>query len=171
MYLYSNRSWATTNHSARSIHIIVWLRLIRMSTFSVVCRHFILSFVAVLRPRRVSQFYIIFHKRCHTSEWKLKCSWFLKLFCNYGAAIHDICMYDVPMSIRLAKNYLNCQHVISLQSRPAPRIWIETFPSSPSSSKIYDISVTGQWRHRKWARDLISFLTHHSQGFQKCPYM
>lgn len=64
------------------------------------------------------------------------------------------------------KNYLNCQHVISLQSRPALRIWIETFPSSPSSSKIYDISVTGQWRHRKWARDLISFLTHHSQGLQ-----
>ena len=43
--------------------------------------------------------------------------------------------------------------------------------SSPSPSKIYDISVTGQWRHRKWARDLISFLTHDSLHFQKCSYM
>ena len=30
MYLYSNRSWATTNHSTRSIHIIVWIRSIRV---------------------------------------------------------------------------------------------------------------------------------------------
>ena len=31
MYLYSNRSWATTNHSARSIHIILWKEIERMT--------------------------------------------------------------------------------------------------------------------------------------------
>lgn len=118
-----------------------------MSTFSVVCRHFILSFVAVLRPRRVSQFYI----SVVTLDWKLKCSWFLKLFCNYGAAIHDICMYDVPMSIRLAAccYSFNVKELFKLPTRDFPPITPSTenlnrnFPKQPLL--LENLRYFGNW--------------------------